>query len=167
PNTAPDPVSQPRRRSTQAPPASTVRRTEPPSGPSTGSSPTSSRDSWTRTLMRHSVSNACSMIKLHRSGRYRGQVVPHLGRRHHLGVAAEAEQDPRRGHPAEPQSYHGPLRVVPAVVVLAVDQMRSADTAEHAEPVAPDPGRHAQRGRPLLDLPPQGLPQLRELHPVP
>ena len=43
--------------------ASIVRRTEPPSDPSTGSSLTSSRDSWTRTLMRSSVSNACSMMQ--------------------------------------------------------------------------------------------------------
>ena len=66
----------------------------------------------------------CSIIEVNRSGRHRGQVVPHLGRRHHLGVAAEAEQDPGRCHPAEPQPHHGPLRVVPAVVVLAVHQVR-------------------------------------------
>jgi len=43
----PDPVSQLRRRSTHAPRSSVVRRTEPPSAPSTGSSQTSSNDSWT------------------------------------------------------------------------------------------------------------------------
>jgi len=50
-NTAPDPASHPGRRSTQAPRASAVRRTEPPSGSSLGSSHTSSSDSWTGTLI--------------------------------------------------------------------------------------------------------------------
>ena len=51
-NTAPDPASHPGRRSTQAPRASAVRRTEPPSDPSAGSAQTSNSDSWTETLMR-------------------------------------------------------------------------------------------------------------------
>ena len=66
----------------------------------------------------------CSIIEVDRRRRHRGQVVPHLGRRHHLGVAAEAEQDPGRCHPAEPQPHHGPLRVVPAVDLHADDQER-------------------------------------------
>jgi len=81
------------------------------------------------------------MIKLNRSRRHRGQVVPHLGRRHHLGVAAEAEQDPGRGHPAEPQPHHGPLRVVPAGVPFGPVVEVSPDAAPYAQ-LAAWLGRH-------------------------
>ena len=45
--------------------------------------------------------------------------------------------------------------------------MRRADPAEQVQPVPSHPHHHHHRGRPVLDSPPQQLPQPRELYPVP
>ena len=93
------------------------------------------------------------------------QVGPHLRRGEHLDVAAEAQQRPRRGHPGNRSgtTAHSGSASSPAGPARFAAQIRPNRSSHRP----PHPHGHRQPRRPVLDLPPQRLPQLRELHPVP
>jgi hypothetical protein len=70
----------------------------------------------------------CPVVHPDRRRGHRGQVVPHLGRRHHLDVPAEAEHDPGRRIPdLHTSPYGSTTRSAGAKRILPPDIRAAAD----------------------------------------